>query len=215
MNKSKLILPVILTIFLIAAAVILLISKPTESENSGATEIQKTNRESAAPVTSDLSEYNFVKTEPVQQSQLAIINDPYDPEQVTEDVEFLRDMTQPESKAIEHLHIVLNQIRAVYGGEYPTTDGNIEMANALLGKNKRALAFFPQAHPRLNSDGELIDKYGSAYYFHFHSAKNLYIRSYGPDKEPYTEDDIVQNLSGDTDDTYRSDIDPKYSWEKE
>jgi hypothetical protein len=44
---------------------------------------------------------------------------------------------------------------------------------------------------RINKHGELVDPWGTAYFFHQLSGKETEIRSAGPDKILWTADDLV------------------------
>lgn len=76
-------------------------------------------------------------------------------------------------------------------GSFPSGEGNAQFMNALRGANPERLPIFPAEHPRLNSDGELLDAWNTAFFFHQIAADQIEIRSAGPDKEFYTVDDIT------------------------
>jgi hypothetical protein len=76
-------------------------------------------------------------------------------------------------------------------GSFPSGEGNAQFMNALRGNNPDSLPIFPNKHPRLSSDGEILDFWGKAFFFHQISANQIEIRSSGPDRELYTPDDIV------------------------
>ena len=68
---------------------------------------------------------------------------------------------------------------------------NPEITAVLTGKNKLRLALIPPDHPAVNRDGELCDRWGTPFFFHSESASKMEIRSAGPDKKMWTEDDVV------------------------
>ncbi len=68
---------------------------------------------------------------------------------------------------------------------------NAEITAALTGKNKFASAFLPPKHPAINRAGELCDRWGTPFFFHAESATKMEIRSAGPDKKMWTDDDVV------------------------
>ncbi len=76
-------------------------------------------------------------------------------------------------------------------GSFPSGEGNAQFMNALRGANPERLPIFPEKHPRLNPDGELLDFWGSPFFFHQISSDHIEIRSYGPDREIFTGDDII------------------------
>jgi hypothetical protein len=44
---------------------------------------------------------------------------------------------------------------------------------------------------RVNGDGELVDPWGTPYFFHQLSGTDMEIRSAGPDKTMWTDDDLM------------------------
>jgi hypothetical protein len=68
---------------------------------------------------------------------------------------------------------------------------NAEIMAALMGGNPKRARLGPPAGQALNEQGELLDQWGTPYFFHQMSAKVMEIRSAGPDKRMWTSDDIV------------------------
>ncbi len=68
---------------------------------------------------------------------------------------------------------------------------NADITAALTGKNKLRLAFLPPNHPAINRAGELCDRWGTPFFFHAESAAKMEIRSAGPDKKMWNDDDVV------------------------
>ena len=68
---------------------------------------------------------------------------------------------------------------------------NAEITAALAGKNKLRFAFIAPNHPAINKAGELCDRWGMPFFFHAQSATKMEIRSAGPDKKMWTDDDAV------------------------
>jgi len=68
---------------------------------------------------------------------------------------------------------------------------NAEITAALAGANPLRLALIPPGHPALNSRGELCDRWGTPFFFHQIGARQMEIRSAGPDRRLYTDDDVV------------------------
>jgi hypothetical protein len=75
-------------------------------------------------------------------------------------------------------------------GENPVGT-NPEIAAALQGKNSKQINFLADSGLRLNGKGELIDGYGTPFFFHQLSAHEMEIRSAGPDKVMWTADDLI------------------------
>lgn len=73
-------------------------------------------------------------------------------------------------------------------GENPVGQ-NEDITAALLGANPQRLALLPPGSPAIK-DGQLIDPWGSPYWFHPVSGQEMEIRSAGPDRELFTADDL-------------------------
>ena len=68
---------------------------------------------------------------------------------------------------------------------------NLEITRALDGDNPKEVKFLGPDGNRLNGKGELVDAWGTPYFFHQLSALEMEIRSAGPDRVFYTADDLV------------------------
>jgi hypothetical protein len=68
---------------------------------------------------------------------------------------------------------------------------NADITAALLGTNRLELALVPRRHPALNANGELQDRWGTAYRFHQLSGERMEITSAGPDRRFGTPDDTT------------------------
>ncbi len=68
---------------------------------------------------------------------------------------------------------------------------NADITAALLGANRLELALVPRRHPALNAQGELQDRWGTAYRFHQLSGERMEITSAGPDRRFGTPDDAT------------------------
>lgn len=71
------------------------------------------------------------------------------------------------------------------------TGTNAEITAALTGRNQLHLAVIPSDHPAINRAGELCDRWGTPFFFHAESATRMEIRSAGPDRKMWTEDDVA------------------------
>lgn len=80
--------------------------------------------------------------------------------------------------------------RALHGN--PTGE-NEEITAALTGRNIKGIAMLPSKHRAISPQGELIDRWHTPYFFHAISGKHMEIRSAGPDRKFYTDDDILSN----------------------
>ena len=68
---------------------------------------------------------------------------------------------------------------------------NADIAAALTGTNPLGLALIPRRHPAINGAGELVDRWGTPFFFHQLSGTRMEIRSAGPDRRFHTDDDTV------------------------
>ena len=75
-------------------------------------------------------------------------------------------------------------------GENPVGT-NAEIMKAVMGGNPKGAMLGPPDGLQINGDGELLDRWGTPYFFHQLSKTNMEIRSAGPDRKMYTEDDVV------------------------
>jgi hypothetical protein len=73
---------------------------------------------------------------------------------------------------------------------------NEDWADFLRGKNSAHERFLPDQHIALNSKGQLIDRWGSPLFFHAVGGGRFEIRSAGPDRQLWTDDDIHRNSNG-------------------
>jgi hypothetical protein len=99
----------------------------------------------------------------------------------------------PATKPEQEAQIVLDLLK-IYRrsfGAYPAGEDNRQLMNAMRGANPDKLPFLPQDHPRLNANGELVDAWGTPFFFHQNSSTSVEVRSAGADHLMYTDDDIV------------------------
>ena len=89
---------------------------------------------------------------------------------------------------------VVNEIIFTFRTNFPR-DGNpvgtnAEITAVLTGKNKLHLALIPPDHSAVSrTTGELLDRWGTPFFFHAESATRMTITSAGPDKKLHTADD--------------------------
>ena len=74
----------------------------------------------------------------------------------------------------------------------PIGSENAEFTTALLGKNPHQVILLSPGLTVISPSGELLDPWGTPYYFHPLSATRLDLRSAGPDRTLWTPDDILQ-----------------------
>lgn len=68
--------------------------------------------------------------------------------------------------------------------------GNADLSAALLGENANREPFLSLSSPAMNDDGQLVDRWGSPIFVHPEAARVLTLRSAGPDRELFTDDDL-------------------------
>jgi hypothetical protein len=126
--------------------------------------------------------------EPPQAPPLAVVAPPPIPPDLPPPKEQV--VISPEAcRDIDNLQFVLRDFRARLGSNPVGT--NAEIVRRLQGSNAANVRFdFPEGQT-LNEKGELLDRWGTPYFFHQLSAKEMEIRSAGPDRKLYTSDDIV------------------------
>jgi hypothetical protein len=98
--------------------------------------------------------------------------------------------TVPPETAVENLSRAIHQYGQMFGGNPVGT--NPEFAKQLGGDNPKHINFISSdAGMRLDGNGDLVDPWGTPYFFHQISGSDTEVRSAGPDKVMYTADDIV------------------------
>jgi hypothetical protein len=91
---------------------------------------------------------------------------------------------------MENLRTAFRQFSTRFGSN--PTGTNPEITKALTGSNPKQMTFLdPEDGLRVNGKGELIDNWGTAFFFHQLSGKEMEIHSAGPDRNMWTEDDLV------------------------
>lgn len=73
--------------------------------------------------------------------------------------------------------------------ENPVGVENFEITRQLLGQNPMRVVFIAPDSPALEGD-ELVDQWGTPFFFHALSGTEMEVRSAGPDKKLWTEDDL-------------------------
>ncbi|MDQ3621119.1 MAG: hypothetical protein M3463_01310, partial [Verrucomicrobiota bacterium] len=112
---------------------------------------------------------------------------------VNDIAETARSLHAPESTVEEDLEILQSLIeffRRTNNQTNPAGGLNEEIVNQLRGQNDKRLAVIPPDHPSINPGGQLVDRWGTPYFFHPVSRTILEIRSAGPDQKLWTADDV-------------------------
>lgn len=95
----------------------------------------------------------------------------------------------PPETILENVRTTIRQYASEFG-ENPVGT-NPEITSALQGDNPKHINFLKQDGSRVNAKGELVDAWGTPYFFHQISGREMEIRSAGPDRIMYTGDDFV------------------------
>ena len=74
--------------------------------------------------------------------------------------------------------------------ENPVAADNAYITEQLLGKNSKNLAFIALDCIALR-DNELVDPWNTPYFFHARTSQEIDVYSAGPDKQLWTDDDLV------------------------
>jgi|HubBroStandDraft_1064217.scaffolds.fasta_scaffold215727_2 hypothetical protein len=92
--------------------------------------------------------------------------------------------------ALQNVRRAVHQYGEMFGGNPVGT--NPEITSQLSGDNPKHINFInPQPGAHVNADGELVDAWGTPYFFHQISSSDMEIHSAGPDKVMWTSDDLV------------------------
>jgi hypothetical protein len=91
---------------------------------------------------------------------------------------------------LDQVSFMLRDYRTITGDNPIGT--NAEIMEAVMGGNPKGARLGPPEGQYLNPQGELVDRWGTPYFFHQLSATNMEIRSAGADKVLWTIDDVVR-----------------------
>lgn len=92
---------------------------------------------------------------------------------------------------LETLDQLVTIFRRINEGANPSGGENDEIVRQLTGKNDKSVGVLPSKHRALASNGQLLDRWGTPYYFHPISRDVLGLRSAGPDRKLWTTDDVA------------------------
>lgn len=104
--------------------------------------------------------------------------------------EMIREDTSPERELEIIQELLVQSQRALGPGSY---GDNNDITRTLVGNTKEGI-WLPRTSPRIQN-GEVLDRWGSPYWFHANDGKRIEIRSPGPDRELFTGDDVILNGS--------------------
>jgi hypothetical protein len=96
----------------------------------------------------------------------------------------------PPETVLQNVRRAIHQYGDMFGGNPVGT--NPEITSQLNGNNPRHANFIDaQAGMRINAEGELVDAWGTPFFFHQLSGAETEVHSAGPDKIMWTADDLV------------------------
>lgn len=91
---------------------------------------------------------------------------------------------------LQNISRAIGRYGEMFGGN--PVGNNQEITSELAGKNPKRINFISaDAGMRINEAGELVDPWGTPYFFHQLSGADTEIHSAGPDRILWTSDDIV------------------------
>lgn len=85
--------------------------------------------------------------------------------------------------------IVINYLQSAPHSTRPPLGSNEEITRALMDRDALGESAIPASHPAIVS-GQLVDRWGSPWFFHQQSADGIDVRCAGPDRKLFTEDDL-------------------------
>ena len=95
----------------------------------------------------------------------------------------------PPLTVLDKARVVIHNYRSAFGQNPVGT--NPEITAALMGKNPKQINFVADSGLRVNDKGELVDAFGTPFFFHQISGQEMEIRSAGEDRVMWTYDDLV------------------------
>ena len=96
----------------------------------------------------------------------------------------------PPATVLQNMHRVFHQYGTMFGGN--PVGNNSEITAALTGQNPKQINFISsEAGLLVNAAGELVDPWGTPYFFHQLSGAVMEIHSAGPDRILWTSDDLI------------------------
>jgi len=96
----------------------------------------------------------------------------------------------PTRTVLENIRSAIRLYGTAFGGN--PVGNNAEITGALNGNNPKQINFIGnEAGAQINDRGELVDSWGTPFFFHQLSGSETEIRSAGPDRKMWTTDDLI------------------------
>jgi hypothetical protein len=102
----------------------------------------------------------------------------------------------PENDLVLMSRLMENSLLLLKSAANRPLSANEDWAGLFRGENAARERFLPDQHAALNSKGRLVDRWGTPLFFHALGGGRHDIRSAGPDRAPWTADDIHRNANG-------------------
>ncbi|WP_035612435.1 hypothetical protein [Haloferula sp. BvORR071] len=107
---------------------------------------------------------------------------------------------EPDTSPIEDLRkihrVITGYFSVVKDASRNPIGGNLDLAAALRGENPNREVFVHDSNPIFGKDGSIVDRWGSPIVVHPEEFRRIGLRSAGPDRSPYTMDDLVLSPNG-------------------
>jgi hypothetical protein len=124
----------------------------------------------------------------IENRKSEIENPPESPSPLADELNSPRTTIQ---RDMQILNGVLLAWQTNFHGQGNPVGENADITAALTGKNPLNFQFIRRDHPAINARGELCDRWGTPFFFHALSGTRMELRSAGPDRQMYTDDDVV------------------------
>jgi hypothetical protein len=93
---------------------------------------------------------------------------------------------------VETLHRMLEHyLSALQRRGGPPLGDDKDLVRVLTGRNSMRVVFMPAKHHAISAEGRLLDRWGTPYHLHSLSSAKYEVRSAGPDRKLFNEDDLV------------------------
>ena len=102
----------------------------------------------------------------------------------------------PENDLTLMSHLMVNSLLLLKSAANRPLSANEDWVDLFRGRNGAHEEFLPSQHIALNAEGKLIDRWATPLFFHALGGGRYEIRSAGPDKILWTDDDLERGYDG-------------------